>query len=53
MTRWDVADSARRGFPGIPWGYDPLLPEEFREALAADFPFLAGMDWSQLAGVTA
>lgn len=53
VTRRDVADSARRGFPGIPWGYDPLLPEEFREALAADFPFLVGMDWSQLAGVTA
>ncbi|MFD2813535.1 hypothetical protein ACFSYD_01365 [Paracoccus aerius] len=26
MTRWDVADSARRGFPGIPWGYDPFCP---------------------------
>ena len=49
VTRWDDADSARRGFPGIPWGYEPLLPEEFREAVETDFPLLAGIEWGQLA----
>ncbi|WP_207099997.1 glycosyltransferase [Paracoccus shandongensis] len=48
VTRWDMADSARRGVPGIPWGYEPLLPEEFQRAVAADFPFLSGMDWGRL-----
>ena len=49
VTRWDTADSARRSIPKIPWGYEPLLPEEFHEAVAADFPFLAGIDWDRLA----
>lgn len=46
--RWDDGDTASRGRPPAPWGYEPITKQEFDAQIAQDLPSMTGFDWQVL-----